>query len=367
MQVNWRTIKGTNNSYAALSAACELYGISLEAVDRPAADITCYSLNSIIEPHFREEIRDADCITVVGGPHATACYREVCTYADYAIIGEGERTLPLLIEMIRDGSSTTPPGVATARSVRPANSCVWLEAFPPFSRVRGYIEISRGCPFGCKYCQTPRIFGRSMRHRSIDAIARTASCYRDARFITPNAFAYGSDGIHPRFDRLERLLSALDNNIYLATFPSEVRPEFITPESLDLVCRYCANTKVHFGAQSGSDRVLQQIGRGHSVADVVDAVELCLEYDLVPVVDVIVGFPCETDDDQRSTLDLVTWVARHGQVHAHYFTPLPGTPLAGQQPGPVLPETQKTLGMLALKGKATGSWIAPEARFFKQN
>jgi B12-binding domain/radical SAM domain protein len=367
MQVNWRTIKGTNNSYAALYAACELYGIHLEAVDEPAEDITCYSLNSVSEPHFREEIRDADCITVVGGPHATACHEEVCRYADYVVIGEGERTLPLLIEAIRNGDTTLPPGVATDECARSPDSCVWLEAFPPFSRVRGYIEISRGCPYGCAYCQTPRLFGRRMRHRSIDAIARHASCYRDARFITPNAFAYGSDGIHPRFDRLERLLKALDNNIYLATFPSEVRPEFITPESLDLVCRYCANNKVHFGAQSGSDRVLGKINRGHSVADVVDAVELCLEYGLVPIVDVIVGFPFETDDDQRSTLDLVTWVARHGKVHAHYFTPLPGTPLAGQQPRDLLPETQKTLGRLSLNGRVTGSWIAPEDRFFTQH
>lgn len=249
----------------------------------------------------------------------------------------------------------------------PPDSCVWLEAFPPFSRVRGYVEISRGCPHGCAYCQTPRLFGRSMRHRSIDAIARAASAYRDARFITPNAFAYGSDGIRPRFDRLERLLKALDNTIYLATFPSEVRPEFITTESLDLVRRYCANTKVQFGAQSGSDRVLAAINRGHSVADVVDAAERCLDYDLVPVVDVIVGFPCETEEDQRATLDLVEWVARRGKVHAHHFTPLPGTPLAGKKPGPVFPETQKTLGRLALKGKVTGSWIAPEARFFTQH
>lgn len=367
MQVNWRTIKGTNNSYAALYAACELHGIHLEAVTEPAAEITCYSLNSISEPHFREEIRDARCITVVGGPHATACHAEVCRYADYVIVGEGERALPLLIEAIRNGATALPPGVATAGCFSPPDSCVWLEAFPPFSRVRGYVEISRGCPHGCAYCQTPRLFGRSMRHRSIDAIARAASAYRDARFITPNAFAYGSDGIRPRFDRLERLLKALDNTIYLATFPSEVRPEFITTESLDLVRRYCANTKVQFGAQSGSDRVLAAINRGHSVADVVDAAERCLDYDLVPVVDVIVGFPCETEEDQRATLDLVEWVARRGKVHAHHFTPLPGTPLAGKKPGPVFPETQKTLGRLALKGKVTGSWIAPEARFFTQH
>jgi B12-binding domain/radical SAM domain protein len=367
MRVHWRQIPGTKNSYAALYAACELSGFSLESVDEPTDEVTCYSLNSISEPHFREEIRGASCITIVGGPHASACPQAVAEYADYVVVGEGEYTLPALLRSIERGSSTLPAGVATKDNFTPARHCVCLNAYPPFSTMKGYIEISRGCPHACAYCQTPRIFGHRMRHRSIDTICRAARRYRDVRFISPNAFAYGSDGITPRLEKVERLLRQLDNRIFFATFPSEVRPEFITPASLDLLDRYCANRKVHFGAQSGSERVLKRIGRGHSSGDVIAAVELCHDHGFTPVVDYIVGFPFETDEDQRETLSQIEWVTNHGMVHAHYFTPLPGTPLGGAHPRVLLPEVNRTLGRLALKGKLTGSWIDPEVRFFRQN
>jgi B12-binding domain/radical SAM domain protein len=367
MKINWRTISGTKNSFAALSAACEVHDIRLRPVGTPAQDITCYSLNSINEPHLRGEIAGADCITIAGGPHASACFRQVAEYADYVVVGEGERTLPALIHAIREGSGTVPSGVATREIVRPPAHCVLLDAYPPFSRVKGYIEISRGCPHRCTYCQTPALFGRRMRHRSIDQIALYARAYRDLRFIAPNALAYGSDGRTPRLEKVERLLQRLENRIYFGTFPSEVRPEFVTTASLELICRYCANRKLHFGAQSGSDRVLATMQRGHTVDDVIRAVELCREADLLPIVDFIVGLPFETDEEQRETVDLINWVVRHGKVHAHHFTPLPGTPLAGSHPRDILPETRKTLGRLALAGQVTGSWIEPQVRFFRQD
>ncbi|MFA4850043.1 MAG: TIGR04013 family B12-binding domain/radical SAM domain-containing protein, partial [Methanoregula sp.] len=83
MQVNWRQIHAARNSYAALSAASELSGFSLRLVNRPEADVTCYSINSLNESFYRDEIAVADCITIVGGPHATACPIEVAEYADY--------------------------------------------------------------------------------------------------------------------------------------------------------------------------------------------------------------------------------------------------------------------------------------------
>ena len=89
MQVNWRWIHAARNTYAVLSAACGFDGFPLKPVDSPADDVTCYSLNSINVPEYRDEIATADCRTIVGGPHATACPREVAGYADYVVVGEG--------------------------------------------------------------------------------------------------------------------------------------------------------------------------------------------------------------------------------------------------------------------------------------
>jgi B12-binding domain/radical SAM domain protein len=364
VRVNWRDIKAARNSHAALFAACSLYGFTLHPVKAPGPDITCYSLNSLNEPAYREEIREAPCTTIVGGPHATACPAAIARYADYVVVGEGEYTLPRLLAHIEAGREGPVPGVVTRDGDGgPADHAPRLDAFPPFTVMKGYIEISRGCPFGCAFCQTPRIFGCAMRHRSIEVIAAHARRYRDVRLVSPNALAYGSDGRHPRPEKVERLLSALEGNIYFGTFPNEVRPEFVDDHALGLIGRSCSNTRVAFGIQSGSDRVLAAIGRGHTVADGVRAVELTREHGLTPVVDLIMGFPSETPEDEEATLDLIRMVVRAGRVRLHAFIPLPGTPLAGAAPRPVSPAAGRYLGRLALSGKLTGTWTGPERRF----
>jgi radical SAM superfamily enzyme YgiQ (UPF0313 family) len=49
------------------------------------------------------------------------------------------------------------------------------------------------------------------------------------------------------------------DQVYLGSFPSEVRPEQVHPETLELVKRYCANTQLTIGAQTGSDSLLQHL------------------------------------------------------------------------------------------------------------
>ena len=365
MQVNWRQIHAARNSYAALLAACEQSGFPLRLVESPESEVTCYSLNSLNESYYRDEIARADCITIVGGPHATASPDQVAEYADCVIIGEGEYTLPRLLEEIERGGTRSIPGVTTRDHHKPAASCVRLDAYPAFYEKQGFVEISRGCPFRCGYCQTPQIFGHCMRHRSIDTIAEFSNRYEHARFVSPNAFAYGSDGIHPRWEKIEALFKRLSHQIFFGTFPSEVRPEFVCTESLALVNRYCTNTKLHFGAQSGSDAVLERLHRGHNVDDVIHAVDLCTESGITPVVDFILGFPFESDDDQLATVNMIRQLVRYGKVHVHRFIPLPGTPLAGTTARLLLKETEKACGKLALAGKITGSWSEPEIRFFR--
>lgn len=367
MQVNWRSIHAARNSYAVLSAACNRTGICLEQVRSPDRDITCYSLNSLNEHEYRDEIASADCTTIVGGPHATASYREVAEYVDFVIVGEGEFTLPRLIKNLESGGTGDIPGVATKNGYRPVDSSVRLDGYPPFSDVKGYIEITRGCPFSCGYCQTPQIFGHCMRHRSIDEIVRYSSRHDQVRFVTPNAFAYGSDGIHPRFDKIRRLLEQIKNPVFFGTFPSEVRPECITEESIRIISDYCANTKLHFGAQSGSDTILSRLNRGHTVADAIRAAELCHDAGITPIVDFIVGFPFETDDEQRETVSCIREISRIGKIHVHRFVPLPGTPLASTRARLLLSETEKICGDLALGGKLTGSWLDSEIRFFTRH
>jgi len=369
MRVCWRTIPSQRNSMACLYAACERAGYTLDFSCGPEKDVTLYSLNSITGPSLIPEIKAADTITVIGGPHACARWDELVHIADYVVVGEGEYTVPRLLQSIESGTPV-PPGVATASSFQPVDHTVFLDGNPSFSEYKGYIEISRGCPYGCTYCQTPRIFGNTIRHRSIGSIVRLAHSFHDIRFLSPNALAYGTDGLHPDPRHIRSLLHELakipDKDIFLGTFPGEIRPEFVSEEAVDLIARYCSNTRIHIGAQSGAESTLKRIRRGHTLSDVWRAIDHTTDAGFTPVVDIIVGFPDETDEELLATVSFCREVSKIGYVHAHRFFSLPGTPLEGRVSRDLIPEVVSALGSLALSGRLTGSWNNPEIRFFSK-
>ena len=368
MDVHFRYSKKNSYSFAVLSPILPEAWFS----DRPLKGIMIYSFTTRQAAKVFMEVKNAgtDSIFIAGGPHPSGAPDETLEYFDYVVLGEGEETLPELVKVLQEGED---PGkvrgivykdpAAGKIVITPKRPHVNLDSYPCFDpeKLRAPIEISRGCPWGCKYCQTPRLFGREVRHRSIDSILENARYYDDLRFIASNALAYGSDGIHQRFDKVEKLLSALhrlpDKKIFFGTFPSEVRPEFVTDESAELVRKYCANDSLSLGAQSGSNGILKEIRRGHAVEDTISAVECCLEHEIVPAVDFIFGFPTETEEDQEKSLDLVRWICRKGgTVRAHYLAPLPGTPYSSVTPTEVSDRVKRELGKLALGGKLTGYW-----------
>jgi B12-binding domain/radical SAM domain protein len=355
------------NSY---SIAALLPLVDAGLAREPQNGIMLYSFASAQAEEVYREVDSArkagtEAIFIAGGPHPSALPDEALKHFDFVVIGEGEETLPELIGAIEEGRDPSRvKGIAYMDRGRVrltgTRAAVNLDLYPPFSKILAPIEISRGCPWGCTYCQTPRLFGCQMRHRSISLIERYARRHRDIRFTSPNSLAFGSDGRRPRLEKVESLLKALSGQnkpIYFGTFPSEVRPDFVSREALEIVSKYCANKSISLGGQSGSPAMLRAIGRGHGREEIEDACDLAREFSLTPQVDFIFGLPEESAEDQDLTLDLVrSIVAKGGKVRAHSFTPLPGTPLWGASPAPLAGEVAASLGRLALKGRLSGSW-----------
>src|SRR5262249_14760812 len=161
-----------------------------------------------------------------------------------------------------------------------------LDDFPAFNVRHGKwnpIEITRGCVYACSFCQTPFAFKAKFRHRSVANVvehvrAMTADGSRYMRFVTPTCLSYGSDDTSVNLDAVDALLAGVrsampEGKIYFGTFPSECRPEHVTREALAVLRKWVDNDVLVIGGQSGSDRVLEETRRGHTVADVVRAVE----------------------------------------------------------------------------------------------
>ncbi len=329
--------------------------------------------------HYRKRL-----IFIAGGPHSTGDVKGVLSMGfDFVFVGEAEKSFPEFLETLQNnGDFSEIRGIAyfnekgeyiyTGRSQE-----IDLNFYPPFSlrlnRINP-IEITRGCPFGCYYCQTPRIFGKKVRHRSIEVVLRYVELLlkrgiRDFRFITPNAFSYGSfDGKTLNFSELEDFLKTLHKlvkprggRIFFGSFPSEVRPEHVTEETIALVKKYADNDNLVIGAQSGSEKILKLCKRGHTVEDVYRAVKLTLKAGLKAKVDFIFGLPGEEKEDIKATIKVMEDLAKMGAIiHAHTFMPLPQTPFAYKKPGKIDPELLKTINKLLGKGLLFGDWKAQE-------
>ena len=319
-------------------------------------------------------------VWMAGGPHPTADPEGTLNMGFHAVVrGEGETVLLDLVRRLADDQALERVAGIVYREAggttrtTPAAAPVDLDRFPPFPLVRrrivGPIEITRGCPYGCGYCQTSHLMGFRPRHRSVDMIARFARVIsdrglRDVRFISPDAFAYGSpDGRRMNLPALESLLAAVREAIgpagrlYFGTFPSEVRPEHVTPEALELVRRFANNDNLVIGGQSGSLRTLERCGRGHTVDDIRQAVIHTRAAGLRPQVDIIFGLPGETRADIDETKDFLRELAGLGAlIHAHTFMPLPQTRFALEAPGQVPGRLRPLVRELAHQGLLNGAW-----------
>ncbi|MBX3463698.1 MAG: TIGR04013 family B12-binding domain/radical SAM domain-containing protein [Planctomycetes bacterium] len=329
----------------------------------------------------RAAIDDPRVLHVAGGVHASAEPAATLRAGfDLVATGEGEATIRGLVQALRAG--TDPREVAGTAWLdggelrrRGRAARVDLDAFPPFGPGHarfGPIEITRGCVYACRFCQTPYFAGAAFRHRSIANVCEwvrflVGRGFRDFRFLSPTSLSYGASGPEPDLGAVEALLAGVrdeigpERRLWFGTFPSEVRPEHVTPRALQLLRRHVSNRALILGGQSGSDRVLQASARGHDAATVERAAALSVEHGFVPHVDFLFGLPGEEPADVDATLALMDrLVARGAKVHAHTFLPLPGTPFRRAPAGALTADLRRRLRHLASQGRLYGQWEQQE-------
>ncbi len=349
--------------------------------------IVGFSFYSIQVPKMKQLLaaikrmdQEQQLLTIAGGPHCRGHPIGALKLGFDAIIpGEGEISLnSFLYHVENEDDWRKTPGIYywddtnTVRSNSPP-PLIDLNEYPPFSLKQGLfrpLEITRGCSYACTFCET-RL--SRVRHRSVENVAHYVRIMakrglKQVRFISPNALSYGSPGGRSvNLEVLEAMLSTIrtilgpEGKIFFGSFPSEVRPEFVSEESIRILKKYVSNTNILLGAQSGSSRMLKDIKRGHDADVVINAVKILVKYGFEPRVDVIFGLPGETLEDALETVTLMKkLIALGARIHVHTFMPLVGTPLQNARPGQVYPEVRKILYQLAGEGRVYGQWETQE-------
>ncbi|MGY5854864.1 MAG: TIGR04013 family B12-binding domain/radical SAM domain-containing protein [Candidatus Thorarchaeota archaeon] len=349
--------------------------------------IIAYSVMSTQTGPVYDEVKSVrkefgnDVIIVGGGAHASSRPRDLLDNGfDYVVIGEGEKALcDLLWFLMNDKDPSeidTVVSITTDQFPLPRNlPRVVLDEYPPFAlemNVVGPVEVTRGCPFACKFCSTPFLTGSRVQHRSVDSVVKWLKLAVEKRgfkrtwFLSPNALCYGGRGRKAVPEKLEQLLRGVTSingldEIFFGAFPSEVRPEFVTNDLLKMMREYVSNKTLQIGLQSGSNRVLEIANRHHTVEEGLDAVRTALDCGFIPHVDMIFGLPGEEQKDVDTSIELCYSLVKMGaRVHGHVFMPLPGSAFENMPPGTLDSETRRILGELSRKKQLTGSWSAQE-------
>ncbi|MHA1371189.1 MAG: TIGR04013 family B12-binding domain/radical SAM domain-containing protein [Promethearchaeota archaeon] len=356
--------------------------LSLNSID---ADQIINDLKEYKKGSPRHDKTENTPFIIAGGPHASARPLQLLNAGiDLVIINEGERAIiEFFHQYFLSGKNQVDfrriPNSCFRTSknrgaimVRSKNSSpVILDDYPAFAarhRLFRPIEISRGCPHGCYFCQTSKIFGYKMRHRSVENIIKwtrkaVSLKYDKLWMTTPNALAYGSKtGLEPNIALIEKLLKELTaipglNQVFFGTFPSEIRPEFVSDEIMDAITPYVSNKRFIIGAQTASQRMLDLNHSGHTADDIWNAVDIITSRGFRVDVDMIFGLPGENQDDKIQNMNFIREAIKNPSVkiHSHVFMPLPGTPFENQKTGYIDPELERFLDYHASKGRLYGS------------
>jgi tRNA-2-methylthio-N6-dimethylallyladenosine synthase len=202
-----------------------------------------------------------------------------------------------------------------------------------------FIPIIEGCNKFCSFCIVPYSRGRERSRPATEIIEEVRKLhrlgYKEVHLIGQNVNSYrpriengleGFKGATP-FSRLLRSVAATDipRIKFTTSFPRDFHADIVSAiEESPNLCDW-----VHLPVQSGSDRILKLMRRGHTRSDYFSRIERIKKSarPLALTSDVIVGFPGETDRDFQETLSLVEQCSYDG-LYIFKYSKRPGTPAA---------------------------------------
>ena len=199
---------------------------------------------------------------------------------------------------------------------------------------KAYVDISYGCDKFCTYCIVPYTRGRE-RSRDLKDIVKECqdlylNDYQEVTLLGQNVNSYGKDLKDTSFaELLDKVAEiGIPRIRYLTSHPWDFNDEMIRAMK-----RHPNIMKwIHLPLQSGSTKVLKEMGRRYSKEEYLALVEkIRTEIPEIELsTDIIVGFPGETEEDFLETIEVVKKVG-FDSAFTFIYSPRPGTPAAARE------------------------------------
>ncbi len=315
-----------------LAGATAMTGLQLEGV------LTFFRLVRTVAPHVP---------TIMGGVHASMLPLDTVRHPDidYVLVGEGEEVLRTLIDALaaqrdpvmlmkaaaREGAEdpfqralvhkgSTDHGHAVLPDLDaqplPPHHRFPMERYvarTPYGRTLSVLT-SRGCPHGCAFClySNPQF---ASRWRALSAEKAVTFMEELAATYDVEHFHVQDDNFFVRTDRVRGIVELLRSRRPGFTWTvggAHVSHMRRLPESFFKELRDAGCLRLLIGAESGSEAILERIGKRQSTEDVLQVNRHLLAADIRPIYSFISGVPDETDEDLRVTIRLMDQLRQAG-------------------------------------------------------
>ncbi len=303
----------------AEEAAADLVAVAVRAVDNTTSLDARYYLPGVGD--VVGAVKGACGSPVLMGGSGYSLFPETILkifHADYGIQGEGELAVVRLVEALRAGED---PEAGNGLYVRRGDavegappdgflaSAEWSEPdyrlFPldPYLGTGGTaaVQTKRGCPQKCCYCTYPFLEGRRLRLRDPREVARdvgrAVDMGADYFYFVDNNFNMPAE--HAR-DVCRELAVCEFKSGWTAFVTPLGFPDALAEEMAAAGCR-----SLELGSEAGSEGTLLELGKSHTVAEIVGADRRLFEVGITPVHYFIFGGPGETADSVDRTLSVI--------------------------------------------------------------
>jgi len=318
--------------------------------------LSCTTASVVNAARIARAIKEnnSETLTFVGGPHITALPEETFRRYpafDYGVIGEGEMAFPDLLQAVDKSGDFQGVENAVFREgnevfINPRRRNIdhldqlpfpafdLLPSFPgryrpPFLNYpRGpaaSLTTSRGCPQACTFCDRS-VFGNRYRFFSEDYLIELLSHLSQKYGI--RHLVFGDDQFAASKPRLLRLCEKMAAGNLQIRWNCDARVDSVDPELLRMMKR-AGCWMISYGIESGSQKILDNIQKGFSLAQVERAVRWTKEAGIRAKGLFMIGYPEETEETLNQTLCLLLRTP-FDEINLSFLTPYPGTEIYHQ-------------------------------------
>jgi radical SAM superfamily enzyme YgiQ (UPF0313 family) len=334
---------------AALGIDHQRLGVKIAALQPNFVGIT--SLTPMIEStllaaHIVKETK-SDTLVILGGPHATFMDEQILSNnkeVDFVVRGEGEQTILELLDTIKKSNLKdleqvtgitfrknnqiihTPnrPFIQDLDKLpRPAYDQFPLKKYRLFGKSIFPIMTSRGCPYQCSYCVSSRISGIQFRARNPNSVVDELEWLRDE--YGADAYSFYDDAFTLDIERAKRICEEIKRRKITIPWDCQTRVDHVTKKLLAKM-REANCQLISFGVESGCQKILNSVSKQTTIEQNKKAVKWAKEAGLPVSISVIIGYPGETEETLKETLDFIRKVGPD-YVYLTLATPYPGTNL----------------------------------------